>query len=255
MVGHLYKTEPMIASYCLCWLPQFPVIRMVVAAVLTVAFASVARLVRGVSVSGSIAGAIVAFLLYSSGGPGAFAALVSVFVLTWIATRFGYRRKQRLGTAENDQGRKASQVLANLATAAGFSVAFAFTGKSACLLAAAAALSEAAADTVSSELGQAREGSARLITTFEIVPTGTDGGITLIGTVAGIVAAELVAAVCLLTRVVPAHWFWIALVAGSAGMIFDSILGATLERRRWLNNDGVNFLGTLFAAGLAILLT
>jgi len=228
--------------------------RLVVAAVLTIAFASLARLLRGVSVSGSIAGAILAFLLYSTGGPGAFGALVSVFGLTWIATRFGYRRKQKLGTAENDQGRSASQVLANLATAAGFSVAFALTGRLICLLGTAAALSEAAADTVSSELGQARQASARLITTWKAVPAGTDGGITLIGTLAGAVAAGLVSAVCVLTAVIPAHWFWIALTAASAGMIFDSLLGATLERRDWLNNDGVNFLSTLFAAGLAMLL-
>jgi len=244
----------MVDFYCVGSLPQFGAMPLVAAALLTIAFASLARLVRGVSVSGSIAGAMVAFLLYASSGPGAFGALISVFALTWIATRFGYRRKQRLGMAENDQGRTASQVLANLSTAAAFSVAFAFTGKLICVLATAAALSEAAADTVSSELGQARDGSARLITTFKLVPTGTDGGVTIMGTVAGIVAAAVVAAVCVLTRVVPARWFWIALLAGSAGMIFDSFLGATLERRGWLNNDGVNFLGTLFAAGLAMLL-
>jgi len=229
--------------------------RLVAAAMLTIAFASLARVVRGVSVSGSIAGAVIAFLLYSTAGAGAFVALVSVFVLTWVATRFGYRRKQRLGTAEKDQGRTASQVLANLATATLCSVAFSFTGKLVCLLGTAAALSEAAADTVSSELGQARQASARLITTCKIVPAGTDGGITVIGTVAGIVAAGVVAAVCVQTRVVPARWFWIALLTGSAGMIFDSFLGATLERRGWLNNDSVNFFGTILAAALAVLLT
>jgi uncharacterized membrane protein len=34
-------------------------------------------------------------------------------------------------------------------------------------------------------------------------------------------------------------------------MLIDSILGATLQRRRWINNETVNFLATLAAAALA----
>jgi uncharacterized protein (TIGR00297 family) len=224
------------------------------AAVVTLAFTALARWLRGVSVSGSVAGAFVCFVLYAAAGPGAFAALVSVFVLTWIATRFGYRRKQRLGIAENREGRTASQVLANLATAALFTGASALTGKAVFLLAAAAALSEAAADTVSSELGQAHNVRARLITTWEVVPAGTDGGISVIGTIAGVTAAAIVTGVCLLARLVPLKWAASSLIAGVIGMIVDSYLGALLERRKLLNNDWVNFFSTLAAAGVALLL-
>jgi uncharacterized membrane protein len=35
-------------------------------------------------------------------------------------------------------------------------------------------------------------------------------------------------------------------------LLFDSVLGATLERRGWLNNDAVNFLSTLSAAAFAL---
>ena len=38
-------------------------------------------------------------------------------------------------------------------------------------------------------------------------------------------------------------------------MLGDSILGATLERRGFLGNDGVNFLSTVFAADLALVLS
>jgi uncharacterized protein (TIGR00297 family) len=228
--------------------------RFWVAAVVTLAFTAPARWLRGVSVSGSVAGAFVCFVLYVAAGPGAFAALVSVFVLTWIATRFGYRRKQRLGTAENREGRTASQVLANLATAALFAGGSALTGKAVFLLAAAAALSEAAADTVSSELGQAHTVEARLITTWEVVPAGTDGGISVIGTIAGVAAAGIVSGVCRLAGLVPLKWAGVSLIAGVIGMIMDSYLGALLERRKVLNNDWVNFLGTLTAAGVALLL-
>jgi uncharacterized protein (TIGR00297 family) len=228
--------------------------RFWMAALVTLAFTVLARWLRGVSLSGSIAGAVVCFVLYAAAGPGAFAALVSVFVLTWIATRFGYRQKQRLGTAESREGRTATQVLANLAIAAMFATASALTGKTVFLLAAVAALSEAAADTVSSELGQAHSETARLITTWEVVPAGTDGGVSATGTMAGAVASAIVSGVCLLAGLVPLKWAGLSMIAGVTGMIVDSYLGALFERPKLLNNDGVNFLSTLFAAGVALLL-
>jgi len=225
------------------------------AALVTLVFTLLGRWLRGVSVSGSIAGAVICFVLYAAAGPGAFAALVLVFVLTWVATRFGYRRKQKLGTAESGEGRTASQVLANLATAAVFAGASGVTERTVFLVAAVAALSEAAADTVSSELGQAHSATARLITTWEVVPAGTDGGVSATGTIAGVVAAAMVSGVSLLVGLVPPRWAGISLIGGVAGMMVDSCLGSLFERRKLLNNDWVNFLSTLAAAGIALLLS
>jgi len=225
------------------------------AVVVTVVFAGLARWVRGVSFGGAIAGAAVCFVLYVGVGFGAFVVLVLVFALTWVSTRFGYRRKEKLGTAERLDGRSALQVLANLAVAAGCGALSAFsTAKAVFLLALSAALSEAAADTVSSELGQARSAKARLITTGEEVAVGTDGGVSWPGTLAGIAAAAAVSLVCVLTGLVPFRWLGISITAAFAGTIADSFLGALLERRKLLNNDAVNFLGTLIAAATASLL-
>jgi uncharacterized protein (TIGR00297 family) len=116
------------------------------------------------------------------------------------------------------------------------------------------ALSEAAADTTSSELGQARNEKARLITTWQEVPAGTNGGVSWAGTLSGIVAATAVSWVCVLAGLVPTRWLGISIAAAIAGMVADSYLGALLERRALLNNDAVNFLGTLIAAGAAFLL-
>ena len=224
------------------------------AVIVTVAFAALARWVRGVSFGGAIAGAGVCFLLCFGAGFGAFVVLVSVFVLTWISTRFGYRRKQKLGTAEKLDGRTALQVLANLAVAAGCGGLSALTGRTVFLLAVSAALAEAAADTVSSELGQARSAKARLITTWEEVAAGTDGGVSWTGTLAGMAAAASVSLVSLLAGLVPLEWLGVSIFAAVVGMIADSFLGALLERRRVLNNDAVNFLSTLVAAATASLL-
>jgi uncharacterized protein (TIGR00297 family) len=223
--------------------------QVAIGGLLTLAFAALARSMRGVTNSGALAGAVISFVLYLGGGPGAFAALITVFGLTWITTRIGYQRKLKLGTAERREGRKASQVFANLGVAAACAaLSLLNPNRALFLLAMAAALSEAAADTVSSELGQAFGDRPRLITTWRAVSAGTDGGVSLIGTFAGVAAAGIVSLVCVLGGLLARSWLPISMGAAVLGMISDSFLGASLERRRMVNNDSVNFLGTLIAA-------
>ena len=123
----------------------------------------------------------------------------TVSLLAFAATRVGHGKKERLGTAEARRGRSASQVAANLGIAAMVSsgpVQFwlidsrrlapaAHTPKLFFALA-LAALAEAAADTVSSEIGQAFGGRPRMITTLRAVEPGKDGAVSLAGTLAGV---------------------------------------------------------------------
>ncbi|MGH9514967.1 MAG: DUF92 domain-containing protein [Terriglobales bacterium] len=225
-------------------------------AALTLIFALLGRIVRGVTPGGAVAGAAICFALLWAAGLAGFAGLLTVFVLTWIATRFGYKHEQRLGTAEARTGRNALQVLANLGTAAGCAVLYSTLWPDRrFLVAMAAALAEAAADTVSSEMGQAFGGDPRLITTWKKVEPGTDGAVTLAGTIDGATAAIAVTLVFALSRSLSWRSFAVCAAAGVAGMIFDSVLGATVERRRLLGNNAVNFASTIFAAGLAFLLS
>jgi len=220
-----------------------------IAGLLTVAFAVLAHRIRGVTTSGAIAGAISCFVLYQGGGLSAFVALITVFALAWLTTRLGYQRKQMLGTAERRDGRKGSQVLANLGVATACAAISLFGhNRPVFLLAMAAALSEAAADTTSSEVGQAFGKTARLVTTWSPVTPGTDGAVSLAGTIAGAIAAGLVTFVCILGGLLPRRWLPICVLSAILGMFLDSFLGAWLERRRLINNDLVNFLGTLMAA-------
>ena len=222
----------------------------------TVGFTLLARWLRGVTDGGAIAGAIICFLLYLAAGPAGFLALVSLFVLTWITTRWGYQKKQRLGVAEKRDGRRATQVLANLGLAGLCALFHIFDpGRPAYLLALAAVLSEAAADTVSSEMGQASTDQARLVTTWEKVPAGSNGGVSVMGTLAGVVAAALVSLVCAASGLLSWKWFGVSLIAAVAGMAADSYMGATLERQNVLNNDAVNFFGTAVAFAVALLIT
>ena len=224
--------------------------RLAIAAAVTVGFTVLARALRGVNRSGAVAGGLACFLLFASAGPAAFATLTVLFLMTWAATRLGYRRKLALGLAERREGRNAWQVLANLAVAALGPVVFSATGNRVWLIAALAALAEAATDTVASEIGQYRGPDGRLITTWERVPPGTDGGITIPGSIAGLTAGLVIAAVATVGGMLPRAQLWIPAAAGFAGMLIDSILGATLQRRGWINNEAVNFFATLAAAAL-----
>jgi uncharacterized protein (TIGR00297 family) len=112
-------------------------------------------------------------------------------------------------------------------------------------------LAEAATDTVASEIGQTRGGTALLITTWRRVPSGTDGAVTFLGTIAGALAGLAIAGVAAAMGLIGSNQPWIAAASGFVGMLADSVLGATCQRRGWINNEAVNFFGTLVAAGLA----
>ena len=191
--------------------------------------------------------------------------VLAVSLLAWGATRLGRGKKEALGTAEERRGRSAAQVTANLGVAALVSAEVVQswltdtrwvspgTAETAWVFTLGlAALAEAAADTVSSEVGQVLGGRPRMITTLRSVDAGTDGAISVAGTLAGIVAAGVVAGIGTLALRGGLELFWISAAGGVFGLLFDSLLGATLERRGWLNNDAVNFLSTAGAAGFAL---
>lgn len=142
-----------------------------------------------------------------------------------------------------DRRRNARQVVANggvaaLAALAGHWGAF------------AAALAAATADTWATEIGRHSPVPPRLITNGRPVPPGTDGGITLLGTAGGIVGALFIAS--LARAMVPGGFLPAVAVAGIAGMLVDSLLGATLQGRlKWLDNDAVNLAATAAGAGAA----
>jgi uncharacterized protein (TIGR00297 family) len=218
-------------------------------------------LTRAATLGAAITGGIIAAALYlqTPGLRTALWPLLALLVLTLGATRFGRHRKEALGTAEAPRGRTASQVAANLGVAALAGIPLtaahvfspvAFGGRAA-MVAMVAAMAEATADTVSSELGQVLGGEPRLITNLRRVPAGTDGAVSLAGTLFGSLAAALVVVVAALVHQMPAIDAAIALAAGIAGVFIDSLLGAIPERQGWLNNDAVNALSTLSAAVLA----
>jgi uncharacterized protein (TIGR00297 family) len=221
-------------------------------------FALVVWLVRAATTAASAMGFLICFILaqspevwtrysvYPVSHPALF-ALVAVFILSFAATKFGRAKKEARGLSESRRGRQASQIVANLGVAALFAAGGQYGGS-------IAALAEAAADTVSSEVGQAVSGPVRLLTTWRSVPEGTDGGISLGGTTAGLAAAAIVVTIGTVHYALSPGKAVIFLAA-TVGLFFDSLLGATAERRGWIGNDLVNFSSTLVAALIATALS
>jgi uncharacterized protein (TIGR00297 family) len=214
-------------------------------AVMSGAVSLAGRRARVLTPDGAAAAVLTGTLVVGFGGIGAGIVLVTFFVSSSLFTRWRAERKHH---PEHRHGRRASQVLANGAAAAGASVWWGLTGSPLAAAALAGSLAAATADTWATEIGTLSPEPPRLITTLRQVPAGTSGAVTWRGTIAGILGATLIAGTAwavLSVRPGP------VLIGGVVGMTMDSILGATAERSRWMNNDAVNLSATMVGALLA----
>ncbi|MEH1932055.1 DUF92 domain-containing protein [Nostoc sp.] len=123
------------------------------------------------------------------------------------------------------------------------------------LLGYVASFSTKLADTTASEVGKAYGKSTFLITTFQPVPRGTEGAVSLEGTLAGIVASVAIAFVGWAVGLIDLLGVvWCVLAAFIATNI-ESVIGATLQSKyTWLTNEVVNIFNTLIGAIAAVLL-
>jgi uncharacterized protein (TIGR00297 family) len=224
-------------------------------------FALLALAMKWVDRSGAAMGFMLGVAIYLGYGYRSFLILLEFILAGSIATRIGYASKAARGIAEHRGGARSwREALANCLAPAFFALlSISAFPQAAFLLALVAALAEAAGDTVSSELGQVLSDRVFLITTFRPVPTGENGGVSIAGTAAGIVASALIIGLGFgLGLCGPHPWAGsgIALVAAIAGNLFDSVLGATIERAGFVTNGIVNFSGTslagVFAFAIAI---
>ena len=194
-----------------------------------------------------------AALIYAGLGWQGFAVLALFVVGGSLLTRVGYQIKESAGTAEGGGGRRgAKNALANAGVGVACALLAALTPFPEAFAAAfVASLGAAFADTAESEVGQLAGSTPRLSTTFAKVPPGTDGAVSLPGTIAGIVTAALTAIV----------GFWVGLVDGAVmallvtfaaliGTVVDSLIGALLPR---IGNELTNVACTLSAALLILL--
>ncbi len=160
--------------------------------------------------------------------------LIGFFIAATLLSRFGEARKILRTTDMVAKGgeRDAWQVLANGGVFAAMAAASLLSSSPVWLFAGAGAIAASSADTWATEIGVLSSAPPRSIVSGKKVGMGQSGGVSRIGTLAGAGGAALIALITFLfgwgSTAIAA-----ALTGGIAGCVTDSLLGATLQVRRW----------------------
>ena len=197
---------------------------------------------KGLSNGGIIVALFVGTSTFILGGIVSYMVLLAFYAVAETATSYSRKKIGR----EHEQ-RTTSNVIGNSGAAL---IALAFGQPIAFFGAMAAAL----ADTISGEIGLLSARKPVLITNLKEVEAGTDGGITMLGLVAGALAGLLIGAIYYFVS----NSFMDAVIvvaAGILGMVVDSILGDVFERKGKLNNMQVNFMASMCGAVAAVLMS
>jgi uncharacterized protein (TIGR00297 family) len=230
--------------------------RLPTAIVINLVLAAAAVLARSITLTGAVVGTLIGVAIYAGAGGNGFVLLAASFALAVTSSQIGRARKIALGIGEARGGRRgAGNALANClvgAVGAGLIVAQHDDRIGALML--ITGLTAGASDTVASEIGKAFGGRPRSVPTFRAVPPGTPGGVTVVGTIAGIVAAAGMALLALALGVpgVEAGMIGCIVVGATAGAFAESALASGFEARGVVNNDVLNFLNTSVASAVAI---
>lgn len=244
--------------------------------------ALVARRGRSLSTSGAVAAVTIGTAASAAGWNWAI-LLILYFVSSTALSRFGRSEKERRTTSVVEKGgtRDAAQVFANGAMFLLAAIEMAFSPDTRWIALGAGALAASAADTWATEIGTLYGGQPRSILSWRPLAPGMSGGVSFAGTAASVAGALFIALITFAGNSSNDRRVLIACavaVGGFAGSLADSVLGATMQSRRWcatcqreterqvhdcgsattarrglawINNDVVNFLSTVIGGLLA----
>ncbi|ACV24678.1 TIGR00297 family protein [Methanocaldococcus fervens] len=191
--------------------------------------------------SGIIGSSIMAFILIYFCGFKYLALLLSFLILGVLVSRIGLDKKK--SKKMDETCRTLKNVLANGLIPILFAILTIF-GLNWALVGYVSSIAAATSDTFSSELGVLSDENPKLITTFEVVEKGTDGAITIFGTLSGILGAFLIGFLGYLffgdVKIILC-----GTIGGIFGNLADSLFGALFERKGILNNEHVNLIATI----------
>ncbi len=254
---------------------------------LAVSVAYLAYRAHSLDRSGAIAATVVGTIIFGLGGLSWAILLLTFFVTSSGLSRAFKKRKMDLNEKfSKGHERDAGQVLGNGGLATLFAALHAISPESVLpWICFAACLAAVNADTWATELGVLNPTRPRMITDLrKPVEKGTSGGISLFGTLASLAGSMIIALPAVLLSTVgelDARYFLLITVAGLAGSLFDSLLGATVQAMyycptdqketerhpfhtcgtqtvhvrgwEWLDNDQVNFACSAIGAVTALL--
>ncbi|WP_379137246.1 DUF92 domain-containing protein [Paenibacillus sp. sgz500958] len=260
----------------------------VIGAIGALLLAGAAYINQSLSFSGMLAAAVMGTIYFGAGNAFWFGILLVFFISSSSLTQLHHEDKAELELNYDKTGRRdAGQVFAN--GGLGMLVvlfnalyplelwSYLFIG----------VMATVTSDTWATEIGTLSQKAPRSVLTGKVLPTGASGGVSLPGTLAAAAGGVLIGAASWLLQLVSGMEEQSAvliilagLMGGLAGAFADSILGATVQRMnrcticgreveasshcgvptvhargwRWMNNDAVNFISSLFGGVVAVLI-
>jgi uncharacterized protein (TIGR00297 family) len=192
---------------------------------------------------------IVCLLVILFAGLTWFILLLAFYLLGGAFTRYGYSHKHRLGIAQSHGGvRGYKNVYSNSLVPLALAICYGVYHNDVFIFAFIASVATANGDTLASEIGETSHSKPRMITTLKETETGVDGGVTPLGEVASLAGAIIIGLLATGMGMAGALGIVVAAIGGFLGTNFDSLLGATLQSRGVLSNNGVNLVATAFGA-------
>jgi uncharacterized protein (TIGR00297 family) len=182
------------------------------------------------------------------------------FLVGSAITRVGIKQKEAEGIAEKRSGVRGPENVwgsALIATICALGYVFApLSWQQFFVIGYVASFATKLSDTCASEIGKAYGKNTFLITTFKPVARGTEGAVSLEGTIAGIIASMVIALLSYSIGMINSIAIIICLISAFIATNLESVIGATLQTKfDWLTNEIVNILNTLIGAIIAILCT
>jgi len=192
---------------------------------------------------------IVCLLVILFAGITWFILLLAFYLLGGGFTRYGYTQKFKLGIAQSHGGRRGyKNVYSNSLVPLILAICYGVYGNDIFIFAFIASVATANGDTLASEIGETSRSKPRMITTFKEIEPGVDGGVTPLGEAASLAGAIIIGLLATGMGMAGVSGILIAAMGGFMGTNFDSLLGATLQSRGILSNNGVNLVATAFGA-------
>ena len=212
---------------------------------------------HALTADGALAATLLGALIVGAGGWWAGALLIGFFVTSSVLSHAG--RDHTTVKSARGSRRDAIQVAANGGIAAMCAIGALASDSSWWLVALAGSLAAANADTWSTEIGRRSATPPRLITTGRTVPAGTSGAVSFLGTSGALLGGALIGGMA--AAGASAGWLAIDLagwqvlfavgIAGLAGSLVDSLVGATVQAQRWCPTCGAPTERELHRCGTA----
>ncbi|CAG1005506.1 MAG: TIGR00297 family protein [Candidatus Methanoperedens sp.] len=213
--------------------------------------------VRVADVSAMLSATLLGVLIIISSDIDWFFILLAFFLLGSMFTRYKYEFKLTRGTAEGKGGiRSYKNVFSNSLAALTLAIAYGiFPWHGQVLMAAyLGSVATACGDTLASEVGQTYKGEPRMITTFKKAKPGTDGAVSILGEGAAFFGSSIIALLAFILIPIDLSLVFVVTAGGFIGTNIDSLLGATLQQKGYLTNNGVNLVATILGAVVSGLL-